>query len=285
MPHDLVSESDIQYGTGGDRSLFLDVLRPADGGTTARPAVIWIHGGGWHSGVRQPNPNRTLAEHGFVTATIDYRLSHEAIFPAQIHDVKAAIRFLRDNHQRFGIDPERIGVWGHSAGGHLAALAGVAGNVAELEGDVGTAGVSSAVQAAAPLSPPALFERTAPNRDLDSAQLRLLGHSMVDRMEFDRLARLASPATHVRGHTPPFLIVHGVVDDVVDIEDARALTAALTAAGAPVTLRELPGIDHSDERILGPLEGPTTPAHEKIIAFFEATLGPVEGDVDRGNGA
>jgi pectinesterase len=111
--------------------------------------------------VRQPNPNRTLAEHGFVTATIDYRLSHEAIFPAQIHDVKAAIRFLRDNHQRFGIDPERIGVWGHSAGGHLAALAGVAGNVPELEGDGGTAGVSSAVQAAAPLSPPTLFERTA----------------------------------------------------------------------------------------------------------------------------
>lgn len=275
MPHDLLSETDIPYGMGGDRPLFLDLLRPSGSGVSPRPAIIWIHGGGWQGGERQPNPNRTLAEHGFVTATISYRFSQEAIFPAQIHDVKAAIRFLRGNHERFGIDPERIGVWGHSAGGHLAALAGVAGNVPELEGSGGTPGVSSAVQAAAPLSPPTLFERTAPNRDLDSAQLQLLGHSVVERTEFDRLARLASPATHARNDTPPFLIVHGVVDDVVDIEDARALAAAL-AAGAPVTLRELPGVDHSYAAILGAFDGPITPIHEEIIAFFEGILGPLE---------
>ena len=275
MVHDLVSETEIPYGSGGGHPLFLDVLRPADGGTSARPAVVWVHGGGWQAGQRQPNPNRTLAEHGFVTATISYRFSQEAIFPAQIHDVKAAIRFLRGNHARFGIDPERIGVWGHSAGGHLAALAGVAGNVPDLEGTGGTPAVSSAVQAAVPLSPPTRFEQTAPNLDLDSAQLQLLGHAALDRAEFERLARLASPATHARADTPPFLIVHGVVDDVVDIEDARTLAAALDAAGAPVTLRELPGVDHSDAAILGPVDGPITPAHQEIIAFFEATLGPV----------
>ena len=212
-----------------------------------------------------------------MTATISYRFSQESIFPAQIHDVKAAIRFLRGNHARFGIDPERIGVWGHSAGGHLAALAGVAGNVPELEGDGGTSGVSSAVQAAAPLSPPTRFEQTAPSRDLDSAQRQLLGHSVVDRAEFDRLARLASPATHACADTTPFLIVHGVVDDVVDVEDARALAAALATAGAPVALRELPGVDHSDAAILGPIGGPITPVHHEIVAFFEDTLGPVAG--------
>lgn len=240
----MISETEIRYGTGGERPLFLDLLRHA-GGTSARPAVIWIHGGGWQAGQRQPNPNRTLAGQGFVTATISYRFSQEAIFPAQIHDVKAAIRFLRGNHERFGIDPDRIGVWGHSAGGHLAALAGVTGNVPELEGSGGTPGVASAVQAAVPLSPPTLFTRTAPNRDLDSAHRQLLGHAIVDPPEFDRLAHLASPATHVRADAPPFLIVHGV--------------------------------DHRDAAILGPIEGPITPVHEEIVAFFEATLGPLEG--------
>lgn len=276
MPRSLVSEPDIQYGTGGDRPLFLDLLRPADV-RTPLPAVIWIHGGGWQAGERQPNPNRTLAERGFVTATISYRFSQEAIFPAQIHDVKAAIRFLRGNHERFGIDPERIGVWGHSAGGHLAALAGVAGNVPELEGAGGTPGVSSTVQAAVPLSPPTRLDQTSPNGDLDSAQRQLLGHSVVDRAEFERLSRLANPAMHARADTPPFLIVHGVVDDLVMIEDARSLAAALSAVGAPVTLRELPGVDHDDAAILGPVDGPVTPVYEDIVTFFADGLAPVEG--------
>ncbi|MBA2247496.1 MAG: alpha/beta hydrolase [Chloroflexia bacterium] len=276
MTHELVSETGIPYGSGGGHLLFLDILRPDNSETTARPAVVWVHGGGWQAGQRQPNPNRTLAEHGFVTATISYRLSQEAIFPAQIHDVKAAIRFLRGNHERFGIDPDRIGVWGHSAGGHLAALAGVAGNVPELEGDGGTPGVSSVVQAAVPLSPPTRLDQPTSNQDLDSAQRQLLGHSVVHRAELDRLARLASPATHARADTPPFLIVHGVVDNLVTIEDARALAAALATAGAPVTLRELPGVDHSDVAILGPIDGPITPVHHEIVAFFEATLRLVE---------
>jgi len=276
MPRSLVSEPDIQYGTGGDRPLFLDVLRPATTGPP-RPAVIWIHGGGWRAGERNPNPNRTLAEHGFVTAALSYRLSQEAIFPAQIHDVKAAIRFLRGNHARFGIDPERIGVWGHSAGGHLAALAGVAGNVQELEVDGGTPGVSSAVQAAVPLSPPTRLDRTTSNQDLDSAQRQLLGHSVVHRAELDRLARMANPATHARADTPPFLIVHGVMDNLVTIEDARALAAALAAVGASVRLHELPNVDHDNVAILGPVDGPISPAHAEIVAFFEKELGPVAG--------
>lgn len=275
MPRSLTSETGIQYGLGGDTPLFLDVLRPDDDHAPLRPAVIWIHGGGWHSGKRQPNPNRTFAELGFVTAAISYRFSQEAIFPAQIHDVKAAIRFLRGNHERFGIDPERIGAWGHSAGGHLAALAGVAGDAPGLEGSGGTPGGSSALQAVVPASSPTLIDQTAPNAELDAARLQLLGKSVLDEAEFLERARLANPATHVGASTPPFLIVHGVVDDLVAIEDARALTAALTLAGSAVTLLELPDASHNQEQVIGPVSGPITPVRQQIVEFFSEILGPI----------
>jgi acetyl esterase/lipase len=164
-------ETDVQYGEGGGVPLFLDILRPQASGDAPRPAIVYVHGGGWLEGDRSSGyvPNLMLARLGFFTVTISYRFSQVAPFPAQIHDVKAAIRFLRSHAGEFKIDPARIGVWGHSAGGHLAAMAGLHTDITELEGESGSAGYSSNVQAVVPISSPTDF--TTPWLDLNGNAL------------------------------------------------------------------------------------------------------------------
>ena len=141
----LTSIYGVHYGQAGDVPLVLDIIAPA-ASTKPCPGVIWVHGGGWTEGDRSDGFNALfcplLAHHGFFTVTIDYRLMPHAHFPAQIHDVKAAIRWLRANAPSYAIDPDRIGIWGFSAGGHLAALAGLTADLPELEGDCGSAGYS-----------------------------------------------------------------------------------------------------------------------------------------------
>jgi acetyl esterase/lipase len=276
---DLVFEQDIVYGRGGGRDLEFDVLRPRDHGSP-RPAVIWIHGGGWREGSRDWTPNDLLAVRGFVTASISYRLSGEAIFPAQIHDVKAAIRFLRSNAARWDIDPDRLGVWGHSAGGHLAALAALTAGNAELEGAGGYPEASSAVQAAVALSPPTdLVTDWAEMTDLPlhpewTAVSEMLGGDHADPAVRER-ARLASPVAHVGAAAPPVLVVHGARDDLVPVAHGRSLVTRLRDAGADARLIELPEDGHDIPSVFG-LEGsPPTSTMRQIIASFEETLGPV----------
>ena len=133
--------------------------------TAPRPAVVWLHGGGWFSGARTEGLVHwccpLLGAHGFVTVSIEYGLSYQAVFPAQIQDVKAAIRWLRANAAPCHIDPERIGIWGLSAGGHLAQLAGLTDDRPDLEGPCGSAGFSSRVQAVAVGSAPSDFLQPA----------------------------------------------------------------------------------------------------------------------------
>ncbi|MBO0881173.1 MAG: alpha/beta hydrolase, partial [Mycobacterium sp.] len=138
------------YGNADGVELSLDLVLPQD--KSAHPAAVWLFGGGWSDGSRTNGVSywcSLLAAHGIACAAVDYRLSGDAPFPAQIHDVKAAIRWLRANAEAYQIDPDRIGIWGHSAGGHLAALAALTGDLPELEGHCGTPGVSSRIQAAA----------------------------------------------------------------------------------------------------------------------------------------
>ncbi|MEM7455677.1 MAG: alpha/beta hydrolase fold domain-containing protein, partial [Planctomycetota bacterium] len=135
----------------------LDIYLPADAASDEnesdsasrepRPLVVWVHGGGWRNGDKRGTPATTLLEHGYVVASINYRLSGHAIFPAQVHDCKAAIRWLRANAETYNIDPQRIGVWGSSAGGHLVAMLGTSGDDDTMEGQIGVTGVSSRVQA------------------------------------------------------------------------------------------------------------------------------------------
>ena len=270
---------DVTYGTGNGRDLHLDILRPDAPLHPLRPAVLWVHGSGWQAGDRQPNPNHLLAARGFVTATMSYRLSDEAVFPAQIHDVKAALRFLRATSEQWGIDAERIGIWGHSAGGHLAALAALSAGIPALEGDGGHSDESSEVQAAVPLSPPTDFlvdwfaaSEFPPHEEALAAVSDFLdGDPLTDPAVADR-ARLASPARLVRPDAPPMLVVHGSLDDLVPVEQGRILVEALLDVADDASLLELPHDGHGLESVF---TDPAGPAMAEIIAFFERILGPV----------
>ncbi len=285
----LILETDIPYGTGGGREVLMDLLRPDVPPHPERPAVIWVHGGGWQEGEREDNPNQILAERGFVTASISYRFSQEAIFPAQIHDVKAAIRFLRANAYRWGIDPERIGIWGHSAGGHLAALAAVSGGLPALEGDGGNPDESSLVQAAVPMSPPTDFlvdwyeDSGFPQHDDGMSPVSdLLGGFDLDDPDIWERAKLASPVALASADAAPMLVVHGTQDDLVPVAQGRQLVTRLLDLGVDASLLELPADDHGLASVWGlgddphPPDARPLPAMGEIVDFFVRTLGPVE---------
>ncbi len=289
------AEMNIPYGTGDTTPLLLDIVwpdsatsetrrtHPSPPGHPIHPLVIWVHGGGWAGGSRANPPGQELVERGFAMASISYRFSDEAVFPAQIHDVKTAIRFLRANADRFGIDPDRIGIWGHSAGGHLASLAGMTGDLPELEGEGGSPGVSSSVQAVVPLSAPADFSgsRTDDPRYFgnDGAAQRMLdkpprGSATVDEAFLQRAA-LASPITHVRAEVPPCLAIHGDVDSVVPPGESRRLTESIIAAGGEATLLEAHGVGHDLGALLRFADERGITVMQHIVAFFERHLGPV----------
>ncbi|MBT2469827.1 alpha/beta hydrolase [Streptomyces sp. ISL-66] len=245
--------------TPGYRPRLLDVhVPPVDGPV---PAVVWIHGGGWLDGDRRYPPPTVPAAllHGAVLGaglalvSIDYRHSLEAPFPAQLHDVKAAIRYVRHFADVFGIDPERIGVWGESAGGHLAALAGLvrsgSPDGAALEGTEGVGAGDTAVKAVvdwygvseivALLSHPM---PVPPGVEFPDPYAALLGGNAEERPE---LARAASPVTYADGTAlPPFLLVHGTSDGLVPYSQSVLLAQALEDAGGDVTLQPVEGADH-----------------------------------------
>jgi acetyl esterase/lipase len=232
---------DIEYARVGQRALCLDLRLPPCP-TGLLPLVIWIHGGGWRKGTKDAPMALPLLEHGYALASIDYRLSSEAIFPAQIHDCKAAVRFLRAHALDYGINPDRFGAWGDSAGGHLAALLGTSGHVAALEGDLGHAGVSSRVQAVADWYGPTDFLAMGGwHEDADSPESLLIGG--VIRKHPERCA-VANPITHIRPDNPPFLIMHGDRDTTVPINQSELLYQAMRRAGVDVSFEKQIGEGH-----------------------------------------
>lgn len=264
---------------GNHHPLRLDVLQPAKRTGEPLPAAIWVHGGGWLEGWYIDGDSwwccPPVAQAGFVTVSISYRMSDEAIFPAQIHDVKGAIRWVRAHANDLGADPDRIGLWGHSAGGHLAALAGLTGDLPALEGTVGPAGYSSAVQAVVAGSPPTDFtgDEHALTGDAFTYVDSLFGGIGPGKKE---LMRLASPVCHVHRDAPPMLVVHGDADELVPVSQGDALVAALREAGAPVAYDRLPGADHllfAGERRY-PREHGLDRFGDLARAFFQRHLGP-----------
>jgi acetyl esterase/lipase len=231
------SELDLEYARVGDRPLLLDLHRPPEADKPL-PVVVWIHGGGWRAGSKDRCPARFLVEHGFAVASVNYRLTQQAIFPAQIHDCKAAIRWLRANAKRYGLDPKRIGAWGSSAGGHLAALLGTSGGVAELEGELGNPDHSSRVQAVVDFCGPADFLAWKVKR---SPEWALFGGTIEEKK---KLARSASPVAHASADDPPFFIVHGRKDRTVPVRQAELLDAALRKAKGNSTLLILDELGH-----------------------------------------
>jgi len=252
----VVVERGIVYGHAGERALHLDLCRSLKKEKKRAPAVVWIHGGGWESGSKDQFLQSIVsyAERGYVAVSVEYRLSQEAIFPAQIHDCKAAVRFLRAHANKYGIDPDRIGVSGYSAGGHLAALLGASGGVKELEGAGGWPEHSSRIQAVSTSAGPSDFLALGEDEEFmrasektkDDAYHKLLGGSPLEQME---LARLASPTAHVTPDAPPFLIFHGTKDELVPYYMATRLYEALKRNGTDVELVPIEDGGHTDWRL------------------------------------
>lgn len=242
LPEGVVETKGIEYGNVQGRSLQLDLYQPA--GLEGRvPGLIFIHGGAWSGGSRQMYRYYTLrfAQRGYVAATISYRLSGEAPFPAAVEDAKCAVRWLRANAATYHVDPDRIAVIGGSAGGHLAMMVGYAADVPELEGQGGHAGVSSRVAAVVDLYGP--YDLTTEFARKAGPVRRFLGGKTYDQAP--ELYRRASPRHYLHQGAPPTLILHGTIDDVVPIAQSDALAARLAELGVPYVYDRLAGWPHA----------------------------------------
>lgn len=238
-------EADIPYLETAERKLHLDLYVPET--DKPSPLVVYIHGGAWIKGSHKNPPFRWLTDEGFAVASISYRFSNEAIFPAQIQDCKAAIRWLRAHATDFGYDPDRIAVIGTSAGATLALLLGVTTGVPELEGELGEhLDQPTAVRAMVSYfgaSDFLLRARTQPQRTNppDSVVHRLLGAAPNDN---EPQARLASAAYHVSESSAPLLIFHGTADQTVLFDQSQRIADAYRENQANVKLVTVEGGTH-----------------------------------------
>ncbi len=269
--------SDLAYAGTSLSTQKLDLYIPA-GATAATPLVIWIHGGGWIGGDKALNPSSfqlRYAQNGYAVASINYRLSSQAIFPAQIHDCKAAIRWLRANADQYNLDTTRFAVWGSSAGGHLAALLGTSNDVVDMEGSVGGNNQhSSRVQAVVDWYGPTDFlqmdtqlasqgcgngNHNAP----DSAESLLIGCPI---QSCPAAVQRANPMTYFSSDDPPFFIQHGTVDCTVPTGQSQILQNLLQGSGHDTSLITLSGAGHG---------GPQFSAESNLLlvdAFLDAKL-------------
>lgn len=228
-----IKQETVEYtsNNGIPKTLFIAYPENPD---EPRPAVVHIHGGGWKQGKASPGKAKNLAQNGFVGISIQYRLSGEALFPAAVHDCKAAIRWTRANAKKYGINPVKIGVMGSSAGGHLAALMGTSGGDEFLEGDGGYAGFSSTVQAVVDNYGPTDFLRMndVPGKidhdSPDSPESAFIGAPIQQNKA---LTQKANPITYVDASDPPILMIHGKEDKMVIFNQSELLFEALQKAG------------------------------------------------------
>jgi acetyl esterase/lipase len=278
-PPDVELMADVEYGeVAGGRALRMHILRPRATAKEPLPVIVFIHGGGWFEGHhnRGLGPLLHFAERGYLCATVEYRLSDEAKFPAQIEDLKAAIRYLRAKAKELHLDAKRIGVWGQSAGGHLASLLGTSGGVKELEGSGGRRKISSRVNAVVDWNGPVDFlepkelERLMAQKQAEGwktiAMERLIGGPVLENRE--KAAR-ANPITYVTRDDPPFLIMHGDEDQTVALSQSRLLYDALKTAGVDATLTVIKGAGHFGVDGVSPLQSDFA---AMMDAFFDKHL-------------
>ena len=268
IPGGIRSLKDLPYVSGGHQRQKLDLHFHPEG-KSRRPLVIWIHGGGWRAGSKDRCPALFLLEQGYAVASINYRLSQHAIFPAQIQDCKSAIAWLRQNAEKYNLDPDRFGVWGSSAGGHLSALVGTSANVRHLE-PTGAEADASRVQAVCDWFGPTdvlkmnnqAGEKGVLDHDAaDSPESQLVGGAIQENRE---QARKLNPIEYLSADDPPFLIMHGDRDFLVPIQQSQQLHAALQKAGRPSELVVIEGKGH------GGFD--TQQVRPQIIRFFDRHL-------------
>ena len=229
----------IVIGKAGSRALEADLfLPPID--TKERPAILIVHGGGWREGDRKQLRGYAilLARQGFVTLSTSYRLSAEAVWPAQIQDVNCALRYLRANSESLGIDSERIGISGNSAGGHLALMAGAKNKT--FEGQGGNNNESSRVKAICAIYPPARIKKLDNTDPLDNAFLVLMGEE-AKQSDYDK----ASPINYINKDYLPTMLIHGSKDNVVSLRDTNDLYEKLIANKVPSEIHIFSEEDHA----------------------------------------
>lgn len=245
VPDNVELKSDIEYGRVGERKLLLDLYSPKERHEKL-PLLVFIHGGGWKGGKKEDYRiyTQNFATKGYVVASVGYRLSGEAKFPACVHDVKCAVRYLRSQAEVLGIDADRIGVVGGSAGGHLAMMVAYSSDVPELEGDGGHSGVSSSVRCVVNIYGPTNlnddFVRTnaAANKLVES----FLGKPIAEAGD---LLDRSSPGHYLDAKDPPTLILHGTIDDIVPIDQSDLLANKLAELKIPYAYDRLPGWPHT----------------------------------------
>jgi len=275
FPKGVTAWPDVTYRTvDGYRPQIVDVYVPKAPGP--HPLVLYVHGGGWraghtrHSGAMADFPAALaeLASEGFTVASLEYRLSAEAKFPAQLQDANAALRFLRANAAKFKVDPGRVAVWGGSAGGHLAALTALTCRDTKLDP---AAADDACVQAAVTWYGVYDFAGMGTGSNGDNAVAQLLGCESACPPE--RIAA-ASPISYIDAKDPPFLLIHGEADTTVPVAQSHLGEAALWKAGVPVEAIYIPGVNHS---FIGKTPAATRAATLQAINatydFFHVKLG------------
>ena len=250
LPAGVKATRNIPYVENGHRNQVLDLFLPEQPSDRPLPLMIWIHGGAWMGGNQSRPPVLYLVPKGFAVASIQYRFSQDALWPAQAYDCKAAVRFLRAHATQYHLDPDHFGVGGDSSGGHLAAFVGTSGDVPEMEGNLGNPGVSSRVQAVVdwfgPTDVTLMARQSGPHTMIqhdatNSPESRLLGGPVQQKLD---LAKTANPLTYIDADDPPFLIMHGDNDQLVPLGQSVILAKALIDAGVEVTMKTVHGAQH-----------------------------------------
>ena len=272
VPPGVRAEKNLTFATIGAKELRLDLFLPAKREGKS-PVVVWIFGGAWRDNnrLRQEGQAAWLATKGYAVAAIEYRVSSEALFPAQIEDCKAAVRWLRANAAKYGLDPARVGAWGESSGGHLASMLGVTGGVQDLEGGSGNLDQSSRVAAVVDFFGPTDFlqmdkaalpggmKHDPPN----SPESLVIGGAIQENRE--KVAR-ANPIAYVTRECPPFLILHGDRDPLVPYNQSELLFEALKKAGVDVSFYKVVSAGHGGPQF----QTPVTKA--MVLAFLDQHL-------------
>lgn len=276
LPAGVRQVADLPYVENGDPAQRLDLYLPEKADGKPRPLIVWVHGGGWSGGKKDGCPALRWVKDGYVAASVEYRFSQNAVFPAQIQDCQAAIRWLRGHAKEYGIDPDHIGVWGESAGGHLVALLGTAGGKNAFEKVGADRAQSDAVQAVVDYYGPSDFNTVVEQAARD-ANVRNTFHFN----EGDPYSKLigvplnsdvakgnaVSPVHFASADAPPFLILHGTMDPLVPFAQSEELVAALVKAKAPTPfLQPLPGAGHSGGKFF------QQPTYELVRKFLDKTL-------------
>ncbi|HWE96592.1 MAG TPA: alpha/beta hydrolase [Tepidisphaeraceae bacterium] len=274
-PEGITAQRDILYVPGGDPAQSLDLYLPTKPSEKPLPLVVYIHGGGWQGGSKAGCPALGFVREGFAAASVEYRFSQKAIFPAQIQDCQAAIRWLRAHSKKYNLDPDHIGVWGDSAGGHLVALLGTSGGKKAFTPVGGNEDQSDRVQAVCDWYGPADFNTVIAQAAEDKNAKNIFKWNKGDPYsaliggglgEDKAKGDAVSPVHYVTRDNPPFLIMHGTHDTLVPFAQSEELRDALKKVGVDVLLQPFPGAGHG-----GPVFG-SPAAQKQIKAFFEKNL-------------